>query len=31
MSWLHDDLPRIRLDEDADFAAVLKSTDIRDS
>ncbi len=25
MSWLHDELPRMRLDEDADFAAALKS------
>ncbi len=31
MFWLHEDLPRIRLDEDADFAAALRSTDIRDS
>jgi hypothetical protein len=25
MSWLLDELPRMRLDEDADFAAALKS------
>ena len=31
MSWLHDDLPRMRLDEDANFAAALESDNTRDS
>ena len=31
MSWLHDDLPRMRLDEDADFAVALKSTADQDT
>ncbi len=31
MTWLHDDLPRMRLDEDADFSAALKSTANQDT
>jgi hypothetical protein len=31
MSWLHDDLPRMRLDEDANFAEALESAGTRDS
>ncbi len=31
MSWLHDELPRMRLDEDADFAASLKSAANQDT
>jgi hypothetical protein len=31
MTWLHDDLPRMRLDEDADLAAALKSAAYQDT